>query len=90
MTLSQLSRQRWRISITLSAIVVVVYFGFVLLVAFDRKLVATLVAPGLSLGILLGALVIVASWVTTWIYVRWANNHYDRRVRELRAEGKLP
>ncbi len=87
MSLSKLSRQRWWISIALSALVVVVYFGFILLVAFDKPLVATQLVPGLSLGILLGALVIVAAWLATWIYVRWANTHYDRRVRELRADG---
>ena len=40
--------------------------------------------PGLSLGILLGALVIVASWVLTWVYVRWANTHYDPRLARAR------
>ena len=84
MSHTQLARQRWRIAIALSAVVVIVYFGFVLLVAFDKPRVATLLAPGLSLGILLGALVIVVSWLVTWLYVRWANAHFDRRVQALR------
>ena len=88
MTLALLSRQRWRVAIALSALMVVVYFGFVLLIAFDKPRVATLVAPGLSLGILLGALVIVATWLITWVYVRWANKHVDARVVELRAEDR--
>ena len=90
MTVSLLSRQRWRIATALSSIMIVVYFGFVLLIAFDKPRVGTILAPGLSVGILLGALVIVAVWVVTWIYVRWANAHLDRRVSELRAEGRLP
>ncbi|MDE2220915.1 MAG: DUF485 domain-containing protein, partial [Gammaproteobacteria bacterium] len=44
----------------------------------------------LSLGVLLGALLIVAAWIVTWIYVRWANTHLDRRVSELRAQGPAP
>jgi uncharacterized membrane protein (DUF485 family) len=84
MNLTQLSRQRWRIAAALSAIVVVVYFGFVLLVAFDKPLLGRLLAPGLSLGILLGALVILAAWLTTWVYVRWANSHLDHHVTRLR------
>jgi uncharacterized membrane protein (DUF485 family) len=40
--------------------------------------------PGLSVGILLGALVIVASWGLTWVYERWANRHYDAALDELR------
>ena len=47
-------------------------------------LLATIVVPGLSLGILLGALVIVFAWVLTWTYVRWANTHYDAALRGLR------
>ena len=33
---------------------------------------------------LLGALVIVVAWVLTWIYIRWANAHYDASVQGLR------
>ena len=42
--------------------------------------------PGLSLGMLLGVLVIVAAWVLTWIYVRWANTHYDASLQGLRHD----
>ncbi len=87
MTLGVLSRQRWRIAVALSAVMIVVYFGFVLLVAFDKPLLGTLLVPGLSLGVLLGALVIVTAWVLTWHYVRWANAHLDRRIKEIRAAG---
>jgi len=85
--LATLTVQRWRIAIGLSIVIAAVYFGFILLIAFDKSLMATLIVPGLSVGILLGALVIVAAWVTTWLYVRWANGHLDQRVRELRADG---
>ena len=61
-----------------------VYFGFVLLVAYDKPLLGRLIAPGLSLGILLGALVIVSAWVLTWVYVRWANRLYDASRGALR------
>jgi uncharacterized membrane protein (DUF485 family) len=43
--------------------------------------------PGLTLGILLGALVIVASWLLTWIYVRWANGVYDAGLAKLKGSG---
>ena len=61
---------RWRVAIALTVAMMVVYFGFSLLVAFNKPLLGARVAPGLSLGMLLGALVIVAAWVLTWIYVR--------------------
>ena len=33
---------------------------------------------------LLGALVIVTAWVLMWIYVRWANTHYDTAIDGMR------
>ena len=39
-----------------------------------------LITRGLSVGILLGVLVIIGSWLLTWVYVRWANTHYDAAV----------
>lgn len=90
MNLVDLSRQRWRIAIALSAVVFATYFGFILLIAFDQGFVARLLTPGLSIGILLGALVIIVVWVVTWIYVRWANNHFDKLVAEVRSSGGNP
>jgi uncharacterized membrane protein (DUF485 family) len=82
-TLRQLDSARWRVALGLTAAMVLNYFGFILLVAYGRPLLAVQVVPGLSLGILLGALVIVVSWLLTWVYVRWAAVHYDPRVEAL-------
>jgi uncharacterized membrane protein (DUF485 family) len=71
----------------LTALVAVIYFGFILLVAYRKAFMGSLVVPGLSIGILLGALVIVAAWGTTWYYVRWANRHFDVELDRLRQEG---
>lgn len=75
--LRALARARGRIAGVLTAVMIVIYFGFIALIAFNKELLARKVVPGLSVGILLGALVIVASWLLTWFYVRWANTHYD-------------
>ena len=61
--LERLAAARGRIAAGLTLAVVALYFGFILLIAFAKPLLATLIAPGLSLGILLGALVIVLSWL---------------------------
>ena len=61
------------LSFVLSGIMVVIYFGFILLVAFDKPLLGQQIVPGLSWGILLGALVIVSAWVLTFIYVAASN-----------------
>ena len=83
-TLEAVSAARWRVAISLTAAMMVAYFGFILLVAFNKPLLGHLVTRGLSLGVLLGALVIVIAWALTWIYIRWANTHYDASLRGLR------
>jgi len=83
-SVDSLAAARWRIAIGLTVAMMVVYFGFILLVAFDKPLLGTPVVPGLSLGMLLGALVILTAWVLMWIYVRWANAHYDTAIAGMR------
>ena len=78
--LRKIAAERFRLAIILTILMIVFYFGFILLVAFAKPLLGTLLTPGLSLGILLGALVIVSAWVLCLVYVRWANNHYDKVV----------
>ncbi len=82
--LEELAAAQWRLAILLTAAMMTIYFGFILLVAFAKPLLGTVLRPGLSLGILLGALVIVSAWVLIWVYVRWANSHYDTTVDSLR------
>jgi len=83
--LRALARRRWRVALGLTAAMVFVYFGFVLLVAWDKPFMGRLLSPGLSIGIVLGALVIVAAWILTWIYVRWANKVYDPELARTRT-----
>jgi len=82
--LSAVAATRWRVAIALTAAMIAVYFGFILLIAYARPVLARRIIPGLSLGILLGALVIVTSWILTWVYVRWANTRYDAALGRLR------
>jgi uncharacterized membrane protein (DUF485 family) len=84
--LRELDRARARVALGLTAAMVMLYFGFIALVAYGRPILARRLIPGLTVGILLGALVIVLSWILTWVYVRWANTHYDPKVRSLVAE----
>ena len=85
--LEALAQAQWRLALSLTAAMMAVYLGFMLLVAWAKPLLGTMLVPGLSLGILLGALVIVAAWVLIWIYVRWANSHYDDAVVSLRGQS---
>jgi uncharacterized membrane protein (DUF485 family) len=87
MDVRSVAQTRWRVALGLTAVMILIYFGFILLIAFDKPLMARLLTPGVSLGMLLGALVIVAAWLLTLVYVRWANRVYDVALEQLRKGG---
>jgi uncharacterized membrane protein (DUF485 family) len=87
-TVTSLGDARWRIAMLLTAAMMVVYFGFILLVAFNKPLLGRQIVPGLSIGVLLGVLVILTSWVLILVYTRWANTHYDGAVARLKGAGR--
>jgi uncharacterized membrane protein (DUF485 family) len=83
-----LAARRFRLAAWLTGLMMLVYFGFVLLIAFDKPLMGRLVGEGrVSVGVLLGALVIALAPVLTGIYVRWANQHYDTALALLKKRG---
>ncbi len=69
---------RSRYGIIMSIISAAAYYGFILLVAFDKQLLATKIGSGvMTLGVPLGVGVIVFTIILTWIYVRRANTEFD-------------
>lgn len=89
--LSRVAAARWRLALLLTAVMTAIYVGFILLIAFNKPLLGTVLMPGLSLGILLGVVVILTAWVLVVIYVKWTNDHYDRVVADsqlARREGR--
>jgi uncharacterized membrane protein (DUF485 family) len=82
--LEAVAAKRWRVALGLTGAMLVVYFGFILLIAFAKDFLATLITDGLTVGIALGVAVILATWVLTWTYVRWANRVYEPELDRLR------
>jgi uncharacterized membrane protein (DUF485 family) len=76
---------RWRVSLVLTALLFVLYYGYIILIATNRQLVSRPVSGATTAGILLAAGVIAGAWVLTAAYVIWANRQYDPAVAELRA-----
>jgi uncharacterized membrane protein (DUF485 family) len=83
--LERLASKRLRVALSLTAAMLVVYFGFILLIAFAPRFLAERIVDGLSVGMALGVVVILTTWALTWTYVRWANRVYEPAVRELEA-----
>jgi uncharacterized membrane protein (DUF485 family) len=77
--------RRWRVALLLTLALFVVYYGFILLVATQRSLLATRVGEVTTLGIVLGVGVLVLAWVLTATYVVRANRPSDPEVERLRG-----
>jgi uncharacterized membrane protein (DUF485 family) len=80
----ELANRRLGVAVTLSIVMIAIYFGFMGLFAFNKPLLGTVLAPGLSLCIILGPAVIVSSFLLCLVYVRWANRVYDPGVAALK------
>ena len=76
--------RRWRVSLLLTTLLFVLYYGYIVLIAANRELLSIRIGDVTTLGIPLGAAVIVGAWALTAAYVVWANRHYDPEVERLR------
>jgi uncharacterized membrane protein (DUF485 family) len=82
-----LKSRRTRFGWTLTAVMLVVYYGFVLLVAFDKPLLAQRLGTGVTTwGMPIGFGVIVFTVAITAYYVQRANAEFDRLSDAIRDE----
>lgn len=81
---ASLVRRRWSVSLSLTALMLTVYYGFIAVLAFRSDLLATTFVGQLPVGLPVGLGVILTSWLLTGIYVRWANDDYDVAVARLK------
>ncbi len=83
----ELVRRRGRFTWALTAVMLVAYLSFILLIAFDKALLARPIGAGVtSIGIVAGFVVIVLAIVLTGIYVCRAARGFDQLVDALRVE----
>ena len=81
----QLSRQKNTISIILTVLELVLYFGFIGLIAYNKPFLAQKMSEGgaATIGIPIAVGTILLSWVFTGIYIWWANTKYDELVKKV-------
>ncbi len=85
----ELVRQRSTLGWTLAAIMLIIYFGFILLIAYAPKFLGTPIGSGvMTIGIPIGVAVIVSAFVLVGIYVLRANATYDRLTRKIVEESR--
>ena len=81
----ELKAKRSSFGWTLTALMMVVYYGFILLVAFNKPFLLQKLGSGvMTLGMPIGLGVIVFTIVITGIYVRRANSEFDDLTEEIK------
>lgn len=82
----ELAARRNVVSIVLTVLELGLYFGFIALIAFAKPFLSQKLSEGsaITVGIPIAVGTILFSWVFTGIYIRWANNKYDRLVKRVK------
>jgi uncharacterized membrane protein (DUF485 family) len=84
----ELKAKRMRFGAWLTLAMMVVYYGFILLVAFGKAFLSTRLGQGVTtVGIPIGLGVILFTIVITAIYVRRANREYDALNEQIVEEA---
>jgi uncharacterized membrane protein (DUF485 family) len=68
---------------TLAIITLVIYYGYIALVAFAPSVIAIPIAGSVTWGLVIGLAIILASIILTGIYVARANSQYDDLTRAI-------
>ena len=83
----QLVAERSSLGRNLSVAMIVIYYGFILLVAFAPGFLGTSLTGGVTtIGIVIGLLVIILAFALTGFYVSRANNAYDALTQDIIRE----
>ena len=84
----ELKRKRNSLGTLLTLLMLVVYYGYIALIAFDKAFLAQPMGAGVTtLGVPIGMGVIIFTIVITGIYVRRANNEYDELTKQILSES---
>ena len=83
-----LRSKRSRFGWTLAIIMLIVYYGYVLLIAFGKELLATPIGSGvMTWGIPAGFGVIVFTVLITAVYIQRANREFDELTEKVKREA---
>jgi uncharacterized membrane protein (DUF485 family) len=81
-----LSSRKNVISVILTILELVLYFGFIALIAFNKPFLASKLSGAITIGIPIAVGTILLSWILTGIYIRWANKKYDFLVKKVKEK----
>jgi len=87
----KLVSERSKFAWTLSIIMLVVYYAFIMTIAFSPETLGTKIGSGvMTIGIPVGIAIIFIAFILAGIYTRRANGEFDQLAKEVREElGEL-
>jgi uncharacterized membrane protein (DUF485 family) len=82
--------KRTRFAIILSLVVLVPYYAFMMITAFNPALLAQPLAEGgvLTVGWPIAAVLVVGGWLLTGVYIRRANGEFDELNQQILQEAR--
>ncbi len=86
----ELTQKRSSFAWMLTVVMLVVYFAFILTIAFNPALLGTPLGADTvtTVGIPVGVIVIIIAFVLTGIYVKRANTEFDDLTRKIKENAK--
>lgn len=87
---AELVSKRSTFAWVLTVIMLVIYYAFILLIAFNPAWLGKPVGQGMitSIGIPIGMLIIISAFILTGIYVQRANTEFDELTKQIKEEVK--
>ena len=79
----ELEAKRGRFGWTLAIVMLVIYYGFIIMLAFFKDVLSMEIGGGITLAFPIGLGVLVSAIVITGIYVLRANGEYDRLTKRI-------
>ncbi|AXH10376.1 hypothetical protein CP960_11330 [Malaciobacter halophilus] len=85
----ELIQKRRSFSISLGVFVLVMFYAYILTIAFNKEVLATKIADGLTtVAFPIALAILVISFITTIIYVRRANGEFENLINEVKKDVK--
>jgi uncharacterized membrane protein (DUF485 family) len=85
----ELVTKRNSFSLKLSIFVLAMFYGYVLVIAFNKEILATKIGEGvMTVAFPIGAAIIIISFITTLIYVARANSEFEDLEMSIKNDVK--
>lgn len=88
-TYKELVSKRSSFAWTLSIIMLVIYYAFIMIIAFSPETLGTPLGDGITtVGIPIGITIIIVAFALTGIYTKRANTEYDALIAKIKDQVK--